>query len=257
MFLVRILFFFPLVFTASFVVAGSAAKENESIAVQHFTSGIQQTIMMELFTSQGCSSCPPSEKYINSYINNTELWKKYVPVVFHVDYWDYIGWKDRFADPEHGKRHRHYANLGHVNQVYTPAILVNGESWRRSVFSRNPDLKRKDVGVLDITIRGRHVSARYKPVDTTSGNLNFNLAILGLGLQSQIKSGERAGSNTQHEFVVLDHKTVKSNRNEWELELPNTSELSRGPNAKQYAIAAWVSLPGDLAPVQATGGYFK
>jgi len=255
LFKVLLLFFFAFPVCSS-VVADTAQGQVGSMAEMRFASGPEQTIMIELFTSQGCSSCPPSEEYVNSYINHPDLWKKYVPVVFHVDYWDYIGWKDRFAKPEHGRRHRYYADLGHVRQVYTPAMLVNGESWRRSIFSRNPDVKSKDVGVLDVAIRNNHVSARFEPAGLTLSNLDFNLAILGVGLSSKILSGEREGSNTQHEFVVLEHKTVRGNRNEWKMELPDINKLSKGTDdkARRYAIAAWVSLPGEPAPIQATGG---
>ena len=86
-------------------------------------SGSRQVTLLELYTSQGCSSCPPGERWLNEYINRDELWSSVVPVAFHVDYWDYIGWKDTFAAEEHGERQRDYARAGKTRTVYTPGFL--------------------------------------------------------------------------------------------------------------------------------------
>jgi hypothetical protein len=74
-----------------------------------FESGEVQNSLIELFTSEGCSSCPPAEKWISALKSNQDLWKKTVPVAFHVDYWDRLGWRDRFAKPEFTSRQQHYA----------------------------------------------------------------------------------------------------------------------------------------------------
>ena len=65
-----------------------------------FESGETQSTLIELFTSEGCSSCPSAEKWLSALKSNQDLWKKIVPVAFHVDYWDHFGWRDRFAKPE-------------------------------------------------------------------------------------------------------------------------------------------------------------
>ena len=75
-------------------------------------SGVAQVTLLELYTSQGCSSCPPAERWLNAYIDSDDLWTKTVPVAFHVDYWDYLGWKDSLADSAHGERQRAYARAG-------------------------------------------------------------------------------------------------------------------------------------------------
>src|SRR4029077_9083235 len=63
-----------------------------------FESGDTQSSLIELFTSEGCSSCPPAEKWLSALKSSSDLWKKAVPVAFHVDYWDHLGWRDRFAN---------------------------------------------------------------------------------------------------------------------------------------------------------------
>src|SRR6476661_2706945 len=74
-----------------------------------FESGDTQNSLIELFTSEGCSSCPPAEKWLSAFKSNPDLWKKIVPVAFHVDYWNHLGWRDRVSTPEVTQRQQHYA----------------------------------------------------------------------------------------------------------------------------------------------------
>ncbi|HVT50414.1 MAG TPA: DUF1223 domain-containing protein [Dongiaceae bacterium] len=79
-------------------------------------------VVVELFTSQGCSSCPPADSYLGQLARRKDV----LPLSYHVDYWDYIGWKDQFADPAYVGRQRAYAmTLGH-HMVYTPQVVVAG-----------------------------------------------------------------------------------------------------------------------------------
>ena len=81
--------------------------------------------MIELYTSEGCSSCPPADKWLS-----TLKGKPVVAQAFHVGYWDYIGWVDRFANPLFAARQREMAALNHLQGVYTPQVLRNGRDWR-------------------------------------------------------------------------------------------------------------------------------
>ena len=97
---------------------------------QTFESGDTQSSLIELFTSEGCSSCPPAEKWLSALKSSPDLWKKTVPVAFHVDYWDHLGWRDRFAKPEFTSRQQRYAAAWGGDSVYTPGFVVNGKEWR-------------------------------------------------------------------------------------------------------------------------------
>ncbi len=79
-------------------------------------------VVVELFTSQGCSSCPPADKLLARLARRSDV----IALAFHVDYWDYIGWKDIFADPTHGERQRAYARQGGRPMVYTPQMIIGG-----------------------------------------------------------------------------------------------------------------------------------
>ncbi|THH39179.1 DUF1223 domain-containing protein [Aliishimia ponticola] len=81
-------------------------------------------VVVELFTSQGCSSCPPADKLMGRLAERDDV----IALALHVDYWDYIGWKDVFADPANSERQRAYAKRAGRRSVYTPQMIVNGEA---------------------------------------------------------------------------------------------------------------------------------
>jgi len=219
----------------------------------NLSSNGKKAVFIELFTSQGCSSCPPAEEYINGLINREDLWSKYIPVVFHVDYWDYIGWKDVFSQPAFPKRQRRYANLRHVRTVYTPAFVVNGEGWRRGFFNSTPQAAGLDTGELTISVKGNKVSANYKVTSLKAENLNINIAVLGTGMVVNILAGENEGRLSNHNFVVLGYKKQLSKNKKWELRLPITKKA----DSKRYAFVAWVSRKNDPTPLQAVGAWLK
>lgn len=87
--------------------------------------------VVELFTSQGCYSCPPADAALTELIKD----KDYLGLAFHVDYWDYIGWKDTFGDPEFTKRQRSYSKAMNERQIYTPQAVINGRSHMNGAYS--------------------------------------------------------------------------------------------------------------------------
>ena len=89
------------------------------VAETRFESGPQQTVLVELYTSEGCSSCPPAEAWMSRLQGDPGLWKKFVPIAFHVDYWDRLGWRDRFSSRNWTERQSRYAALWQSESVYT------------------------------------------------------------------------------------------------------------------------------------------
>lgn len=222
-------------------------------AGQRFVSGPERATVVELFTSQGCSSCPPAEAYLNGLRRHEQLWRGIFPMALHVDYWDYIGWKDRFASPAHGQRQRAYARLLGARTVYTPAFFVNGRPWRRGLFSRQPTLAEETVGRLEVSVADSGVRAVFAPEGDAAGPLVLNVALLGMGLESSIAAGERQGSHSRHEFVVLGMAQVppvSGAVHHWAGELP----VIQRQGAAQLALVAWLSRRGNITPVQAAGG---
>jgi hypothetical protein len=219
-----------------------------------FESGQRQTVMIELYTSEGCSSCPPAEELLNGFVDRADLWRRYVPVALHVDYWDYLGWRDRFALPEHAQRQRSYARLHNTRTVYTPQFVVNGKEWRPGWRDAVPEGDAPLVGKLIVTVSGEQVAARMEPAHVLPQPLNLDVALLGMGLSSRIRAGENAGRYSRHEFVVLAHARAVSDKGRWVVALPRPAA---DVEPSRLALVAWVSRPGDLSPIQATGGYIS
>jgi len=212
-------------------------------------SGATQVTLLELYTSQGCSSCPPAERWLNKYIDSEDLWTRTVPVAFHVDYWDYIGWKDIFATREHGERQRDYARSGRARTVYTPGLFLNGREWRGWTFRLKPRASGKRPGNLSVTIDDDRLAATYPE----TAPLELHIALLGFGIVTPIERGENRNSTLRQEFVVLAHEMHDSANGHWDAHLPEVTPHQAG----RYGVAVWVSAPGKPEPLQATGGWLN
>ena len=216
---------------------------------QTFTSGGGRVTTIELFTSEGCSSCPPADAWLSDLKNDPRLWKQIVPLAFHVDYWDYIGWRDRFASPENSARQKMHKNQGNIRSVYTPGFVLDGAEWRGWYRRGALKLPQGDTTELKLNVNGTEITAAYAVA--TSDPLVLNVALLGFNLSSRISSGENSGRNLSHDFVVLEQKSVISENGSWLLQLP---QIEHTPVTTK-GIAAWISHPNSLKPLQATGGW--
>ena len=211
-------------------------------------SGSRQVTLLELYTSQGCSSCPPADRWLNEYVDDDGLWTTIVPAAFHVDYWDYIGWKDIYATPENGERQRDYARAGKTRTVYTPGLFTNGREWRGWTLRVSPRASDREPGKLSVVISNGRLAAGF-PARATP--LDLHVALLGFGLETRVERGENRNRTLGQEFVVLAHATHASQTGSWEVPVPQTLHTGAG----RYGIAVWVSEPGNPAPLQATGGW--
>lgn len=231
--------------------AGRADFANPSIEM---TSGAHQVTLVELYTSEGCSSCPPADRWMSGLLDDPRLWREVVPVKFHVDYWDWIGWQDRFADPDWSERQRRHVREGNGDVVYTPGFFANGREWRGFFSGESLEPARLEVGELSLEIRGRDVTAQFAPTGRVPSRMMLHVAVLGMGLQSSVASGENRGKVLRHDFVVLGLSRRAMDRDErgfrGTLRLPPQSE-------EAAAVAAWVTGRDGLRPVQATGGYLR
>ena len=220
-----------------------------------FESGPQQTPLIELYTSEGCSSCPPAEAWMSRLKGDPGLWKQFVPIAFHVDYWDRLGWRDRFSSKRWTERQGRYASLWQSGSIYTPAVVVNGNearNWSGSDPSRH-DIKK--TGLLTAsTTDGKSFTIDFKPEGGNAADWEAHLALLGSGISSRIGAGENSGRNLQHDFVVLSLQDVamKSEGGRMHARLA-VGAASEGGARK--AVAIWVSARDRLAPMQATGGW--
>jgi hypothetical protein len=222
-----------------------------------FESGNTQSSLIELFTSEGCSSCPLAEKWFSALKSNQDLWKKIIPVAFHVDYWDRLGWRDRFAKPEFTSRQQHYAAAWGGDSVYTPGFVVNGKEWRAWFGGNGMPTTSTKVGVLRVSLGdGGKLSATFVPEITQPRTLTLNVALLGNNLESDVKHGENSGRKLRHDFVVLQlgKSDMTHQGNLWTGTVLLSSNIGTD---KATALAVWVNAGETAPPIQATGGWLK
>ncbi|HSS63754.1 MAG TPA: DUF1223 domain-containing protein [Gammaproteobacteria bacterium] len=235
---------------ALLAVPGIAAAR--TLALESTTERVS---LLELYTSEGCSSCPPADRWLSNFKNDPRLWRTVVPVAFHVDYWDYIGWPDRFASPRYSQRQRSHARNGHLGSVYTPGFVLAGKEWRS--WFVHPVLKidaEEAVGPLSLELDHDRVSVLFVPASLPPRPLELHVAVLGFDLETEIKAGENRGRTLKHDFVVLGHTRVAMRRHDDGMSAQTTLPEPRFQSGRT-AIAAWVSATGDPYPIQAVGGW--
>ncbi len=239
-----------ILFLAAFLIHAKVLADTQ------YQSGINQTGLLELYTSEGCSSCPPADRWLSELTERDQVWSDYIPIAFHVDYWDYIGWNDRFADPSYSQRQRdHAATLG-MRTVYTPGFFYNGQEWR-NWFSRKltafpPGNK---PGVLTLNVDNRLANVTFNATDKNLRRPQVTVAILGFGISTQVKAGENRGKTLDHDFVVLGvaKKRLSQSSEGLKATLPVPTTKIK---ATRFGIVAWVSQGNTPAPIQAVGGWF-
>ncbi len=219
-------------------------------------SGENQVPLIELFSSQGCSSCPAAERWMSELIDNDQLWRSFVPVVFHVDYWDYLGWRDPFASIKFSQRQRRYQLHGRCNAVYTPGFMFSGQEWA-AWFQRPelPEIQPEAVGQLKVSVDEQIAHVRFLRQADNRG-LVLNVALLGFGLVTDISNGENSGRRLPQDFVVLSHQETVSDDGMWNVALPKASGDVQN-TADRYGLAFWISHGSDPTPIQATGGWIS
>lgn len=234
--------------TCLFIFTSHSTVSAEELVLQ---SGNEQNTLIELYTSQGCNSCPPAEKWLSGLQTHPDLWKKLIPIAFHVDYWDYLGWQDKLARPAFSQRQRQYAREKGLSTVYTPGFLVNGKEWRRWFGLRKLPDSNAMTGVLTVKLKGDAINASYQPGTPLNGKLRLNIAILGVGISTDITRGENAGKVLPQDFSVLSFKQVDTTNRTWKTTLPQVANKT----GARLAVAAWISSGERLSPLQAVGGW--
>ncbi len=221
-----------------------------------FKSGVEQTSLLELYTSQGCYSCPPAENWLNALKNSPMLWSKVVPVAFHVDYWDYLGWKDPYGMKRNQERHYAYKFQGHTKAIYTPEVILNGADytiWRQGAAPRLPEAR--TAGELELSIdKDNGVRVFFTSSDKATTALKANIALLGFGIVAKIAAGENKGKTLHHEFVALARNS-KTAHPVGQLYLWQFPAIESGHARERTALIAWLDKEGDNRPIQATGGW--
>ncbi len=235
------------------LLAGCAANA----APVQFQSSERQVALLELYTSEGCSSCPPAEAWLSKLKSAPGLWSECVPVAFHVDYWNNLGWHDNLSSGQFSNRQREYAQVWSAENIYTPEFVLNGREWRNWFgFRGAPSASASRRGVLQVSSAdGKHWRLNFIPTDKAASNYEVTAALLVSEVSSDVKAGENAGRHLNHDFAVLSlitrPFTAQTNGLQGEFIIDANPRGITG----RLALAVWVTRSGHLEPLQATGGW--
>ena len=184
---------------ATLLAAGtSALAQQNQCAV---TSGPTITPVVELYTSEGCSSCPPADKWVSTLKD-----KGIVVEAFHVGYWDYIGWVDRFAAPAFTARQCELAAKNNLRSVYTPQAVLNGKDWPNwgsQPAGREP--ARASIALKQLGTDQFEASVTPVAALQLSPSWSAYWTITEHGHNSKVQAGENAGEFLKHDFVVRQY----------------------------------------------------
>lgn len=182
-------------------------------------SGTDRHALVELYTSEGCSSCPPAERWLSRF-GSGRTDSRVVPVEFHVDYWDHDGWKDPFSDARYTRRQEQLQKASGARFVYTPQVVVGGRDvpdWRSGVSvpfnvfrSRMGSAKATiaiDATVADDASIHGAVDAAVE-AGTPAKNLTLVVLAVQNGLANRVTAGENRGERLTHDFVARDMASI-------------------------------------------------
>ena len=192
----------------SFSISGTKPEKKETAANKGFA-------VVELFTSEGCSSCPPADelaiKIAKEYPGNVYF------LGYHVDYWNYIGWKDKFSKADYTERQRQYAAVLNLKSIYTPQVVVNG----KKEFVGSDQTRLRKAIMEELKINSSHeiklaaktaensISVSYKTA--VSDKYILSIALVQLYAETPVKRGENSGRLLKHINVVRDIQTIDIN----------------------------------------------
>lgn len=164
-------------------------------------STVQPPAVVELYTSEGCSSCPPADRWLSALKGRPDV----LALAFHVNYWDRLGWPDRFATAATTERQHQLQRASGAPYVYTPQVMLNGRDLRQWRHAALPGLPARGVSL----VLAREGSTVQATVDSPATQpVAGYWAVLENGHVSRVKAGENAGETLAHDHVVTLYRPV-------------------------------------------------
>jgi hypothetical protein len=222
--------------------------------------------VLELYTSEGCNSCPPADRWLSGLPARGVSGNKAVLLAFHVDYWDQLGWPDRFSQPGFSARQREVAARASSGVVYTPQVVFDGRALRQ-VYSLDA-LDRR----LDAINAERGQAAIRAEVATAAGMVKVGgevrltdaavrqdaevwVALFEQGLSSRVTRGENAGKLLYHDFVVRELSGPFPIGSDGRARIDRTVNLRPDWSASHIGLAIFVQHRSDGRTLQAVSSY--
>lgn len=179
-------------------------------------SGEHRVALLELYTSEGCSSCPPADEWVSKLPSKGLTSDRIVPLAFHVDYWNYLGWRDMFSQTNFTERQRQTAQISHTGIIYTPQLVLNGRDYRRGILWDSTSERIKEINqqkpladislALSMPVAGQlHVLGQIVVAGALERqNTQAYLALYENNLGNDVRAGENNGRTLHHDFVVRE-----------------------------------------------------
>jgi hypothetical protein len=241
---------FPAWATLAWAVALALAAVPAPAEVCAATSGPQTVALVELYTSEGCSSCPPADRWLSATVPVGAAGASAIAIAlaFHVDYWDRLGWKDRFAAPAWTERQYAMARANRSSLVYTPQVLVQGHDvpdWHGNggigaIATVADHPARAHIALEAQALHGAVAVNATARVPATGDRRNAALfvALTDSRLVSEVKAGENAGARLTHDHVVRALRDVMAVGTDGDaagtLTLPLPSEAGAAPTVVAF-----------------------
>jgi len=178
-------------------------------------SAAHRVTVLELYTSEGCSSCPPADRWLSSLSQRGVEPNAVVLLAFHVDYWNRLGWVDRFSQARFSQRQHDVAARNRGRQVYTPQLILDGRTLRAGTLPDDLDDRLRSINAqpagatiyVELLRQPTAVQVTVDadvPAPATRANADVWIAAFENGLSSAVARGENAGALLNHDFVVRD-----------------------------------------------------
>jgi hypothetical protein len=216
------------------------------------TSAERRVPLLELYTSEGCDSCPPTDRWLSSLPGKGLTTRQVVALAFHVDYWNYLGWSDPFSKREYSERQRSASIRNKARLVYTPQLLLDGRDYRRAIFldditgrvdtigREKPAavirLEQVAEGNTALLVRGEVVV----PDAAQRADARTYVALYENRLSTQVTGGENGGKRLEHDFVVRELSPLRSAGPDRNLEFQHRFSLDERWKRGDLHIAAFV-----------------
>ena len=217
-------------------------------------SGDRQTAVVELYTSEGCSSCPRADRWLEKLVTAPQQDLDLLALAFHVDYWDHLGWKDRFSNADYTKRQRVLGANNRQRTIYTPEFFVNGKEARGSgnILNKIQQTNQQPASItLQLTVsreQSELVVAVQTPSELDNGEpIHHRYLVYENKLSTDVKRGENSGKVLRHEQVVRYMSPAQS------LQAENQHRIAIDPawQAENVGIAVLVTSVGAHRYLQA------
>jgi hypothetical protein len=214
-------------------------------------------IVVELFTSQGCSSCPPADNFLGDLAKRPDV----LALSFHVDYWDYIGWKDEFGKAAYSARQKEVASWGKSRVVYTPQVVLNGRDYRewtegalKSDLERLKNAPAKAQLHIALQPGGNGLAAQVEASVPNAADRNgaaLFLALTQSNLVTPVKAGENRGVTLHHDHVVREWIGPIALDASGKAQLSRNLVLPKGAKLADLGVSAVVQRAGSGEVLQA------